>query len=165
MSSFTLYGAFYEKSHCFGSLGFSSLLTVAHAADTASTQFEVKLTVNESCKFTAFQDVEFTSVDRSTKSASNAKGQLNITCTLNTPYELDLKGSGKMSNTNAASTSKVTYNLYQNSARTTEWNATNVLSNKGNGKDQAIPVYAKLAGNTNVEAGNYVDTVVATVTY
>ena len=65
----------------------------------------------------------------------------------------------------SASTSKVPYNLYQNSARTTEWNATNVLSNKGNGKDQAIPVYAKLAGDTNVEAGNYVDTVVATVTY
>ena len=138
-------------------LGFSSLLTVAHAAGTDSTQFEVKLTVNESCKFT--------SVDRSTISASNAKGQLNITCTLNTPYEIALKGSGKMSNTNAASTSKVPYNLYQNSARTTEWNATNVLSNKGNGKDQAIPVYAKLAGDTNVEAGNYVDTVVATVTY
>jgi spore coat protein U-like protein len=158
-------GHFMKKVIVSAVLGFSSLFTVAHAAGTDSTQFEVKLTVNESCKFTAAQDVEFASVDRSTKSASNAKGQLNITCTLNTPYEIALKGSGKMSNTNAASTSKVPYNLYQNSARTTEWNATNVLSNKGNGKDQAIPVYAKLAGDTNVEAGNYVDTVVATVTY
>ena len=32
-------------------LGFSSLFTLAHAAGTDSTQFEVKLTVNESCKF------------------------------------------------------------------------------------------------------------------
>lgn len=144
-------------------LGFSSLFTVAHAEGPKSTQFEVKLTVNESCKFTAFQHVEFASVDRSTKSASNAKGQLNVTCTLNTPYKIALAGTGEMSNT--TTTSKVPYKLYQDSTRTTEWDAVNLLSKTGNGKDQAIPVYAKLAGNTNVEAGTYVDTVVATVTY
>ena len=158
-------GHFMKKVIVSAVLGFSSLLTVAHAADTASTKFEVKLTVNESCKFTAFQDVEFTSIDRSTKSASNAKGQLNITCTLNTPYTIALVGNGKMSNTNSASNSKVPYILYQDSARTKAWDASNLLSKSGNGKDQAIPVYAKLAGDTNVEAGNYVDTVVATVTY
>lgn len=147
-------------------LGFSSLFTLANAADPKFTQFEVKLTVNESCKFTAFQNVEFASVDRSTKSASNAKGQLNVTCTLNTPYKIALAGKGEMSNTtNTSSTSKVPYKLYQDSTRTTEWDAVNLLSKTGNGKDQAIPVYAKLAGNTNVEAGTYVDTVVATVTY
>ncbi|WP_374574876.1 spore coat U domain-containing protein [Acinetobacter sp.] len=146
--------------------GFSSLFTAAHAAGTDSTQFEVKLTVNESCKFTAAQDVEFAAIDRSTKSASNAKGQLNVTCTLNTPYKIALAGSGAMSNkTNTASTSKVPYKLYQDSARTAEWDAANLLSKTGNGKDQAIPVYAKLAGDTNVEAGSYADTVVATVTY
>ena len=80
-------------------------------------------------------------------------------------YKIALAGSGEMSNTNTASTSKVPYKLYQDSTRTTEWDAVNLLSKTGNGKDQAIPVYAKLAGNTNVEAGNYVDTVVATVTY
>ncbi|WP_257223434.1 MULTISPECIES: spore coat U domain-containing protein [unclassified Acinetobacter] len=144
-------------------LGFSSLFTVAHAEVTKSTQFEVKLTVNESCEFTASQNVEFASVDRSTKSASNAKGQLNVTCTLNTPYKIALAGTGEMSNTNTSST--VPYKLYQDSTRTTEWDADNLLSKTGNGKDQAIPVYAKLAGNTNVEAGTYVDTVVATVTY
>ena len=67
--------------------------------------------------------------------------------------------------TNTASTSKVPYKLYQDSARTAEWDAANLLSKTGNGKDQAIPVYAKLAGDTNVEAGSYADTVVATVTY
>ncbi|UJA01462.1 hypothetical protein GBN93_11140 [Acinetobacter johnsonii] len=158
-------GRFMKKVIVSAVLGFSSLFTLAHAAGTDSTQFEVKLTVNESCKFTAFQDVEFASVDRSTKSASNAKGQLNVTCTLNTPYKIALAGTGEMSNTNTSSTSKVPYKLYQDSTRTTEWDAVNLLSKTGNGKDQAIPVYAKLAGNTNVEAGTYVDTVVATVTY
>lgn len=146
--------------------GFSSLFTAAHAAGSDSAQFEVRLTVTESCKFTAAQNVEFASIDRSTKAASNAKGQLNVTCTLNTPYKIALAGSGEMSNiTNTMSTSKVPYKLYQDSARTAEWDAANLLSRTGNGKDQTIPVYAKLAGNTNVEAGSYVDTVTATVTY
>ena len=70
-----------------------------------------------------------------------------------------------MQNTNTGSTSKVPYKLYQDAARKTEWDAINLLGKTGSGKDQAIPVYAKLAGDTNVEAGNYVDTVVATVTY
>ncbi len=156
-------GHFMKKVIVSAVLGFSSLFTVAHAEVTKSTQFEVKLTVNESCEFTASQNVEFASVDRSTKSASNAKGQLNVTCTLNTPYKIALAGTGEMSNTNTSST--VPYKLYQDSTRTTEWDADNLLSKTGNGKDQAIPVYAKLAGNTNVEAGTYVDTVVATVTY
>lgn len=147
-------------------LGLSSLFTAAHAAGSDSAQFEVRLTVTESCKFTAAQNVEFASIDRSTKAASNAKGQLNVTCTLNTPYKIALAGSGEMSNiTNTTSTSKVPYKLYQDSARTAEWDAANLLSRTGNGKDQTIPVYAKLAGNTNVEAGSYVDTVTATVTY
>ena len=144
----------------------SALTSVAtYAAGTDSTQFDVKITVLESCEFTSKSDVEFNPVDRSTKAGSTAKGQLNVTCTKNTPYQIALAGSGAMSNTNLVSTSKVPYKLYQDAARTTEWKDANLLKKTGNGKDQAIPVYAKLDGNTNVEAGNYVDTVVATVTY
>lgn len=141
---------------------FSSL--TANAAGSDSTDFKVKLTVTESCEFTSKSDVEFNAVDRSTKSGSTAKGQLNVTCTKNTPYDISLKGTGAMKNENGSS-SVIPYKLYKDPARQNEWNTTNVMSNKGTGKDQAIPVYAKLAGNTNVEAGNYVDTVVATVTY
>ncbi|WP_235941147.1 Csu type fimbrial protein [Acinetobacter kanungonis] len=145
----------------------SALTSVAsHAANTPiSADFKVKITVLESCEFTSTSDVEFNAVDRSTKAGSTAKGQLNVTCTKNTPYQIALAGSGAMSNTNLSSTSKVPYKLYRDAARTAEWNDTNLLKKTGNGKDQAIPVYAKLDGNTNVEAGNYVDTVTATVTY
>lgn len=150
-------------SSVIATFAFSSI--AAHAAGTDTTQFQVKITVNESCKFTSKDDVEFNAVDRSTKIGSTAKGQLNLTCTLNTPYKIALAGTGAMSNTNGTSASKVPYKLYQDAARTTEWDTTNLLSKTGSGKDQTIPVYARLAGDTNVEAGNYVDTVVATVTY
>ena len=157
---------FCEKNILSAIIATSALTSVAtYAAGTDSTQFDVKITVLESCEFTSKSDVEFNPVDRSTKAGSTAKGQLNVTCTKNTPYQIALAGSGAMSNTNLVSTSKVPYKLYQDAARTTEWKDANLLKKTGNGKDQAIPVYAKLDGNTNVEAGNYVDTVVATVTY
>jgi spore coat protein U-like protein len=162
----TLFGVIMKKiilSAIFATSACSAIVT--HAAGTDSAQFQVKITVNESCKFSSAQDIEFNAVDRSTKARSTAKGQLNVTCTKNTPYNIALEGTGAMSNTKLSSASKVPYKLYQDAARTAEWDASNLLSKTGNGKDQAIPVYAKLAGDTNVEAGNYVDTVIATVTY
>ena len=150
-------------SSVIATFAFSSI--AAHAAGTDTTQFQVKITVNESCKFTSKDDVVFAAVDRSSSTDSTATGQLNVTCTLNTPYKIALAGTGAMQNTNTGSTSKVPYKLYQDAARKTEWDAINLLGKTGSGKDQTIPVYAKLAGDTNVEAGNYVDTVVATVTY
>ena len=150
-------------SSIFATSAFTSMATYAAGSD--STEFQVKITVNESCQFTSAQHVEFNDVDRSIKAGSTAKGQLNVTCTKNTPYQIALAGSGAMSNIDLSSTSKVPYKLYQNAARTAEWNDVNLLPGTGNGKDQTIAVYAKLAGDTNVEAGNNVDRVTATVTY
>lgn len=138
---------------------------ITHAAGTDSAQFQVSITVLESCEISKEQDVVFAEVNRSTKAGSTAKGQLNVTCTKNTPYDIALKGTGQMKNENGSSLSVVPYKLYQDPARQNEWNDTNVMSNKGSGKAQAIPVYAKLAGDTNVEAGTYADTVTATITY
>lgn len=145
---------------------FTSLPVLTHAVTgTDSSEFKVKITVNESCKFSTSQDISFDAIDRSTGAVNSAPGQLNIKCTLNTPYKIALAGKGEMSSLNAGSTSKIPYTLYQDKTNTTEWDVKNLLSSTGSGKDQPIPVYAKLSGNTNVEAGDYIDTVIATVTY
>jgi len=151
-------------------VGFASLATVANAAsvgaDPKTATFEVRITINESCKFTSAQDITFAAIDRSTLTDSTATGQLNITCTLNTPYKIALAGKDQMSSANTGSSSKIAYELFQDSSNTTAWAVDKFLSRTGTGKDQAIPVYAKLKGNnTNVEAGTYSDTVVASVTY
>lgn len=143
----------------------SSLIAInANAAGTDSTTFQVKITVNESCKFATPSDVAFAAIDRSTNVNSTATGQLNITCTLGTPYKIALAGNGKMSNT-SNSGSTIAYDMFQDAQYAKAWDKTNLLSNTGSGNAQTLPVYAKLAGNTNVEAGNYLDTVTATVTY
>lgn len=67
-------------------LGSSLVALNANAAGTDSTTFQVKITVNESCKFTNAQDVNFDAIDRSTGKQNTATGQLDITCTLGTPY-------------------------------------------------------------------------------
>lgn len=140
---------------------FAANSSVVAATDT--TSFKVKITVQESCKFTNAKDISFDVLDRSTNVNKTADGQLDITCTLGTPYKVALAGNGKMIKT--GSSSSIAYNLYQDSNNTVVWDQQTLLSNTGDGASQKLPVYAKLSGNTNVEAGDYLDTVVATVTY
>lgn len=145
-------------------LGSSLVALNANAAGTDSTTFQVKITVNESCKFTNKQDVNFDAIDRSTGKLNTATGQLDITCTLGTPYQIALEGNGKMSNT-SKSGSTIAYNLFQDAQYQQAWDKTNKRDDVGTGNSQALTVYAKLTGENNVEAGDYLDTVVATVTY
>ena len=135
-----------------------------NAASPVTGQFKVLIKVNESCQIDSTSDVNFADIDRSTNVNKTAEGALNITCTVGTPYQVALTGTGKMTHTTDAS-STIAYNLYQDSTYKQSWDSQNKLSKDGDGKSQLATVYAKLAGNTNVKAGNYLDTVTATVTY
>lgn len=63
------------------------------------------------------------------------------------------------------STYSIAYELFKVSGGTAWDNKDNLYSATGSGTVQTIPVVAKLSGSTNVPAGNYADTVTATVTY
>ena len=109
--------------------------------------------------------MNFADIDRSTSVNQTAQGKVNVTCTIGTPYTVGLAGSGKMSNTSDAASS-IAYNLFQDTGYTKSWdNSQSLNTQTGSGTSQQLDVYAKLAGNTNVKAGNYLDTVTATVTY
>ena len=58
----------------------------------------------------------------------------------------------------------IAYELFQDGNKPWD-NDKNKYSNNGSGNVEAIPVFAKVVGSTNVRAGNYKDTVTATVTY
>ena len=62
-------------------------------------------------------------------------------------------------------TSYVSYDLYTDSGHTTIWNATNAISGTGTGAPQTLHFYAYIPPGLAQAAGNYKDTVVATVTY
>ncbi|WP_180072889.1 spore coat U domain-containing protein [Acinetobacter sp. YH12200] len=130
---------------------------------TADATFKVKIEVVSTCAISA-TDIDFDKVN-SGIAATDKTGNLNVTCTSQTPYSVGLSSSGKMTHTTDP-TSSIAYQLFKASSDTAEWdNDNNRYSATGSGSVQTIPVVAKLSGSTNVRAGNYADTVTATVTY
>lgn len=145
------------------------------AVDTA--QFQVRIVITESCDIQAVTagDIDFGNVARSTGSNVDATGALQVNCTTGTPYTIGLNaGANSTSATPGAGnrrmvsgTNFVPYGLYRDAGRTQFWGetvGTDTLAGTGNASNQSIPVYARVP-STNVPAGTYVDTVVATVTY
>lgn len=143
-------------------LGFSA----AQAATAPTQNFEVKLTINESCEFNSATDIDFGSLDRSTDVDRTRSGKLTATCTIGTPYKVVLDSERQMKH-KSDSTSVVAYDLFQDNGAQKIWGKTvdQALEQTGTGKAQELPVYAKLKGNTNVKAGVYTDVVTAKITY
>jgi spore coat protein U-like protein len=65
--------------------------------------------------------------------------------------------------------SGLSYSLYQNSTRTTNWGntvGTDTVSGTGTGNAQALNVYGRIPGSqTSVVPGSYADTITVTLTY
>lgn len=143
-------------------LGFSA----AQAATAQTQNFEVKLTINESCEFNSATDIDFGSLDRSTDVNHTESGKLTATCTIGTPYKVVLDSERQMKH-ESDNTSVVAYDLYQDNGAQKIWGKTvdQALEQTGTGKAQELTVYAKLKGNTNVKAGVYTDVVTAKITY
>ncbi|MET0328584.1 MAG: spore coat U domain-containing protein [Luteimonas sp.] len=145
------------------------------AAQSATTSFDVTLTITATCTINtpaatnvAFPDSPSTAVN------VDAIGQLNVNCTPGTTYNIALNpglhagggGIGARAMSSPGGT-LVPYQLYQNAGHTTIWGqtpGTDTLSATGNGAVQTIPVYGRVPV-TNFPAGSYSDTVTATITY
>lgn len=143
--------------------GFVVAGQVNAAASPATANFNVKIQVLSTCAITA-SDVVFEDVYSGTAPSSKT-GTLNVTCTNQTPYDIGLTYAGEMVHATDA-TATIAYELYKTASDTAKWNdSDNLYSSTGSGLVQNIPLVAKVTGSTNVRAGNYADTVTATVTY
>lgn len=153
-----------------------ALFGTINSAEAAndSTSFAVKLTVTSTCDISSVPatDIDFNS---NTSKATNvdSTGTLTVNCTSGTPYTIGLtegsnddNGTRRMVGQDSNNAGVfVPYQLYTNSSRSTPWNNdTNVYGGTGTGGDQAVTVYARVA-SMNVAAGDYLDTVTATITY
>lgn len=152
-------------------LGFGS---AAHAA-TASTNFQVTITITNSCDAAslAATDVNFgshTFLDSNIVASSN----LSVKCTTGAPYQIALNAGANPSTPGDTTTRRmsdgtnfVPYNLYSDAAYSSSWGDTSTtgeVAATGTGAVQSFPIYGKaLPGN--VPAGTYNDTIQATVTY
>lgn len=107
-----------------------------------------------------------------------ATGAVAVQCNQGAPYTVYLD-NGKNYNTTRrmknGTNNYLAYQLYQDSAHSIAWNATNVgtvggtggVSSTGSGSNQTLTVYALIPAGTAVPAttGTYTDTVVVTVNY
>lgn len=136
--------------------------------------FTVSTTVINDCSLSA------TNINFGTagvlNSTLNATGTLSVACTSNDPYAITLSaGSGSGASvadrrlTKSGGSEQVRYQLYRNAAYTQPWGdgtgGTTTATGTGTGSNQAFTVYARVLAQPTPSAGNYNDTIIATIAY
>lgn len=148
-------------------------------AGSLETQFKVYLDVVASCTFVSATDVAFGSQVVIPGQSLEAFGSLRVSCNVPVAYQISLNqglhGSGvndrKMSN----GSDTIAYQLYSGNTGTTSCNAAAsiqwgnatagcVYGDSYGSVEQEIQIHGKLTID-NPRAGNYSDTITATITY
>jgi spore coat protein U-like protein len=169
--------------------GFAAIAS-ANAAGTETSTFGVTMEVNSVCSVDASGGaIDFGKNDAGTTAATvgvvTSTGTIDVTCSLNAPYIVNLKsandltssttGAGQMNH--ASGTDKVTYQLYSEAtaAAGEEWGSDGTLIDAGTGvtgtgagltvEATTHQVFAKLTSTTDVQLGDYSDTITASVIY
>jgi spore coat protein U-like protein len=151
-----------------GSSGFST----SNAA-TATSSFQVNLTIQGECKVQSASNLDFglSGVIDSNIDTTNAIG---IQCTTSTPYTVALSagagtgatvGGRKMT---SAANGTVIYTLYRDANRSQIWGVTQNVDTEaatGNGAVQTFTAYGRVAPQSTPAMGVYSDLVSVTITY
>ena len=148
-------------------------------AATATSNLAVTASVTANCTI-ATAPVAFGAYDPVSANATtalNGTGTVSVTCTNGATTTVTLgQGSNPAGGSTAAAparqlkdggTDLLTYSLFSDPGRTTVWGDTagTGVAHTGTGTLTALTVYGAVDAGQNVPAGNYSDTVVATITF
>ena len=145
------------------------------AAAYGTANLSVTATVTNNCTIST-TPVAFGSYDPVVANATanlDATGSVVVACTKGATATVGLavgaNGTGSTRRMKDAGANYLSYELYQESARSTVWgNSGSALLSPGAAPSKAartFPVYGRIAGNQDIPAGSYSDTVVATVNF
>ena len=160
-------------SNCFISLVVtmvSALVPINTSSGATSTStFQVTATVASSCTVTATS----LAFGNYTLAQLDGTSTITATCTNGTTYTIGLDAgtfSGATTSTRrmtGPSAAGLSYSLFSDSGRTTNWgNATGSwVSGTGTGAAQVLTVYGRIPANQTALIGSYTDTVTVTVTF
>lgn len=155
--------------------GILLLATATSYAATSTTTFQVTATVSSGCVISATNHDFGIYTPSSLADNINGTNTLTATCTLAVPYSIGLDigiGTGataasrKM--TRVGGTEMLEYSLYQTVDRLVVLGDTlgvDVITGLGTGLAIDHTVFGKTPASQNVPAGNYADTVTATITF
>ena len=140
------------------------------SSGTTSNQVPVTLIVSDICVVVDAPDVDFGSAALPS-SFSAVSGQLQVRCTLQSAYAVNLSSNAETSEwrvmTGSGSNNSgytLQYQIYQ--ADGTTWNSATDLTNTGTGLAQSIAYTANVnASQDNRPSGTYADTITVTVSY
>jgi spore coat protein U-like protein len=143
--------------------------TYTDTLTTASTHFPVSVTVVSACTISA-TNLAFGTY---TKALINSTSTISVTCTNTTTYNVGLSAGAGGSVTTRKMPGPGGYSLgyklcSDGTSCSTNWGntvGTDTKAGTGTGALQSLTVYGQLPAGQNVEAGNYTDTITATVTY
>lgn len=155
-----------------GLVVFGAMSSAAMAA-TASSSFQVNLTIQGECKVQSASNLNFGShgVIDSNVDTTNTIG---VQCTNSTPYTVALSagaGTGATVATRkmtSAANDTVTYGLYRDASRTQVWGVTQNVDTQagtGNGAVQSYTAYGRVSAQSTPAQGAYSDLVAVTITY
>lgn len=153
--------------------GILTLSATAANAQTATTQFDVQITITEECLINSADDLNFgsTGVIDANIDGTNA---VRVQCTTGTAYDIGLdEGTGSGATVAArlmtgGGAATVGYSLYRNAGRTQVWGdtvATDTVSSTGTGAEQVFTIYGRVPTQATPATGTYNDIVTVTVTY
>jgi len=151
--------------------GFAVLSGVAYGA-TATTTFQVQLTITAQCIINSASTLNFGSQGLLLANVDQTS-TLQVQCTDTTPYNIGLNaGTGSGATvavrklTGGGST--INYSLYTDASRTTVWGntiGTDAVAGTGNGSSQSYTIYGRAPAQATPVPGAYADTITVTVTY
>lgn len=158
-----------------GTLAASALLVGPAFAQTATTQFNVQITITQECRIDTAADMDFGTHGLLDTAPITTTGEISVTCSPQQGYELALnagQGDGAtvanrlMSEANGET---VVYSLYQDAAHTQVWGdaagTAEVVSGVGDGTAQLYDVFGLVPVQPTPPGGPYADVITVTVSY
>ena len=149
---------------------FATLSAGAAQAATSTSTFQVTAAVLSTCQVNS-SNIDFCSYDPLAATALSSTGNIQVTCTLSTPYSIGFNaGSGDSTSTRKmrSGSQSLNYALFRDAGRTLNLGDTigsDTLSGVGTGLAIAHTIYAYLPAGQVVANGSYSDTITVTVTY
>ena len=149
-------------------------ISTACWAATTTTNFNVQITITNSCTIVSATNLNFGSVGVIGAAGVDSTSTITVQCTSLAPYNVGLSagiGSGATVGSRfmtSAASNKVGYSLYQDAAHSLVWGetiGTDTIAGTGTGASQALTIYGHVPSQATPAAAVYNDTVTATVTY
>lgn len=142
-------------------------------AQTATTQFNVQITIDAECQINSATDLNF-GTSGVIDAAIEATSAIAVQCTNATTYDVGLnvgQGAGatiparRMTGPNSET---VTYSLYTDAAHADVWGntiGTDTVAGTGSGAVQTYTVFGQVPPQPTPTPGTYNDVITVTVTY